>query len=143
MLTVLLLSAGIAAADTAMPFSQLPLPVQTSAKKELKGARILGAGSEMDGGRMTYEVQTKLNGKSRDLSFDANGNLLEIEQQVDLDNLPAKAKAALQARVKQGKIERVESVTAGKSVSYEATIMTQDGRRSEIAVNKDGSPRHE
>jgi hypothetical protein len=44
----------------------------------------------------------------------------------------------LQAKAGSGKILSVESVTKGSTVSYEAVI-EKDGKKSEVAVNSDGS----
>jgi hypothetical protein len=74
------------------------------------------------------------------LSFNAAGKLLEVEEQVDLETIPAAAKAALERRSAGGTIQEVESIAAGDSVSYEAIVMTKSGKHSEIAVNPDGTP---
>ena len=139
-LSSLLVAAGLAVADTKMSFSDLPAQVRTAAKEQLRGAHLVGAGSEEEHGRTIYEVETMLNGKSRDLSFDASGKLLEVEQQVELSSIPAAAKAALEKRSAGGNIRKVEMVTAGDSVSYEASVITKTGKHREIAVNRDGTP---
>jgi uncharacterized membrane protein YkoI len=138
-LSGLLVAACLAVADTKMSFSDLPAQVRTAAKEQLRGAQIIGAGSEEEHGQTTYEVETILNGKSRDLSFDAGGKLLEVEQQVDLRSVPAVVKAALEKRSAGENIRKVEMVTAGDSVSYEASLITKAGKHREIAVNPDGT----
>jgi CRISPR/Cas system CSM-associated protein Csm3 (group 7 of RAMP superfamily) len=85
-------------------------------------------------------VETLLDGKSRDLSFDASGKLLEVEKEVDINSIPAPVKAALERRLAGGTIRKVESVTAGSSISYEASVTTKAGKHTEIAVNPDGTP---
>ena len=139
-LSGLLVASGLSVADAKMSFSDLPGRVQTAAKEQLHSAQIVGASSEKEDGRTTYEVETMLNGKSRNLSFDGEGRLLEVEQQIDLDSIPAAAKAALERRSAGGSIRNVESVTAGGSVSYEASVMTKSSKHTEIAVNADGTP---
>ncbi len=139
-LCALMLVGGLALSDTKMAFSDLPAAVQEAAKSQAKGAQVLGASSEKENGRTTYEVETKLDGKSRDLSFDATGKLLEVEQEIDIDGIPATAKASLLKRVGSGTIQKVESVTAGNSTSYEASVTTKSGKHIEIAVNADGTP---
>ena len=136
---VLIFLCGLAAADTRMAFSDLPAAVQKAAKSQIQGAQVLAASSEKEDGRTTYEVETKVDGKSRDLSFNASGQLLEVEQQVDLNSIPAAAKTSLLKSAGSGTIQKVESVTAGKSVSYEATVTTNTGHHTEIAVNADGT----
>jgi uncharacterized membrane protein YkoI len=51
-------------------------------KEQAKGAQVLGFSKETEKGQTTYEVETKMNGKSRDLTFDAAGTLMEVEQEV-------------------------------------------------------------
>jgi hypothetical protein len=71
---------------------------------------------------------------SRDVSFDKTGAIVAVEREVDLDSIPAAARTAIQ--------KKVESVTEGKSVSYEATIV-KGGKSSEVGVNADGTPHKE
>ena len=52
---------------------------------------------------MEYEVETKANGKSRDLTFDARGTVLEIEEETNLDSIPAAVKTTLQKRAGSGR----------------------------------------
>lgn len=137
-LCVLIVVGGLAAADTKMAFSDLPPAVQKAARSQIQAAQVLRASSEKEDGQTTYEVETKVDGKSRDFSFNAAGKLLEVEQEVDVNSIPAAAKASLLKRVGSGTIQKVESVTAGKSVSYEATVTTNSGQHTEIAVNADG-----
>jgi hypothetical protein len=65
---------------------------------------------------------------------------VEVEEEIALDSIPSAAKAAIQKRAANGKVNKVESVTRGQSVSYEAEITSKTGKRSEVAVQADGSP---
>jgi uncharacterized membrane protein YkoI len=134
---------GASAADTKVRVDQLPPAVQTAMKEQTAGATIVGTSKEREHGRMTYEVQTKRDGKGRDLTFDENGSLLEVEQEVDLDSIPGPAKGAIQKKVAGGTIKKVESVTQGSTTSYEADMTTKDGKNREVAVNADGSTHDE
>lgn len=125
--------------DTKVAFEHLPAAVQAAAKEQAKGASITGASREVEKGQTTYEVETTIGGKSRDLSFDGTGKLLEIEEEVALESLPVKAKESLQMRAGSATIKKVESVTAASAVSYEATVVGKNGKKSEIAVNSDGT----
>ena len=44
---------------------------------------------ETENGKTTYEAETTVNGKSRDVSFDKTGAIVAVEQEVDLDSIPA------------------------------------------------------
>jgi ribonucleotide reductase alpha subunit len=74
------------------------------------------------------------NGHTRDLLFEANGTLAEVEEEVALDTLPAAVKTALAAH---GTLVKVESVTKGTTVVYEG-VVEKTGKRSEVKVTPEG-----
>jgi uncharacterized membrane protein YkoI len=90
-------------------------------------------------GKTEYEIETILNGHTRDLMLDASGGLISVEEEAALDSIPAPAKAAIQKQAVGGKITRVEILTKGKTVAYEAGI-EKAGKASEVVVKADGTP---
>jgi len=131
---------SIFAVEKKIGAKDLPPAVQKAVPRQTKGAEIKGYNQETEKGKTFYEVETMLNGKSRDLLFDASGALVEVEEEIALDSIPSAAKAAIEKRAANGKVNKVESVTRGQSVSYEAEITSMTGKRSEVAVQADGSP---
>jgi hypothetical protein len=129
----------IFAAEKKIESKNLPPAVQKALPGETKGAEIKGYNQETEKGKTFYEVETMLNGKSRDLLFDTSGALVEVEEEVAFDSIPPAAKAAIEKQAANGKVNKVESVTKGQSVSYEAAITSKTGKRSEVAVKADGS----
>jgi uncharacterized membrane protein YkoI len=129
-------------ADTKVKMADLPPAVQAAVKEQTKTATLVGLSKETENGKTTYEAETTVNGKSRDVSFDKTGAIVAVEQEVDLDSLPAAAKTAIQKKIGTGALKKVESVTEGKSTSYEATIV-KAGKSSEVGVNADGTPHKE
>lgn len=125
----------LGAAEKRVQMKDLPPPVAQAVQEQTKGAEIRGLSKETEGGRTQYEVETVAGGKSRDLTFDGSGRLIEVEQEVALDSLPAAARAALEKRTAGGKIVKVETVTRGSATTY-----TKSGRTREIGVTADGSP---
>jgi hypothetical protein len=72
--------------------------------------------------------------------IDTNGAIVEVEEQVALDELPAAVKAGLQAKAGDAKLVKVETLSKrDKLVAYEAQV-TRDGKKSEIQVGPDGKP---
>ena len=126
------------AAETRVQMKDLPAPVQKTVNEQTKNARLKGLSRETEKGKTYYEAETMVNGKSRDLLIDPTGAVVEVEESTTLDSLPAPAKAAIEKYAQGGKIVKVESVTKGSAVSYEATV-TKGGKRSEIAVDTDGN----
>jgi len=123
-----------------LKLEDLPKPVQNTVKEQTQSATLAGLSKEVEKGKTMYEVETKVNGKSRDLLVDASGAIVEVEQETDLATIPAAAKAAIEKLAAGGKIGKVESVTQGTVISYETTITTPAGKKHEVAVNADGTP---
>lgn len=120
--------------------SDLPAPVEKSVAAQSQGATIKGFSQEKENGQTYYEAEMTVNGHSKDVLIDPNGNVVEVEEQVALDSLPAEVKGGLQAKAGKGKIVKVESLTKhDKLVAYEAKVQTA-GKRSEIQVGPDGKP---
>jgi hypothetical protein len=120
--------------------SDLPAAVQKTADKQSKGATVKGYSSEVEDGKLTYEVQLTINGRGRDIAIDANGVVLEVEDTVDLDSLPAAVQDGLKQKTGAGKILKVESLTKkGKLVAYEAVVQTGT-KKKEVQVGPDGKP---
>ena len=120
--------------------SDLPAAVQKAVDEQSRGATVRGFSTEKENGQTIYEAQLVVNGHNRDVSMDATGNVLEVEETVDFNSLPAPVQEGLKKKAGTGKITRVETLTKkGKLVAYEAGV--QNGsKRSEIQVGPDGKP---
>lgn len=129
---------SLAAAEKKFNMIDLPPGVYKSVQEQIKGATVKGVSKEVEGGNTLYEIETSVNGKGRDLTFDASGTLLEVEEEVALESLPAAVRAAVEKEAAGGKISKVETVTKGTLISYEADIK-KDGKHSEVKVNADGT----
>ena len=120
--------------------SDLPAAVEKTVVEQSKGATIRGFSEEKENGQTTYEAEMLVNGHSKDVQMDANGAVIEIEEQVDLQAVSAEVRAGLQAKAGKGKITKVESITKkDKLVAYEAQVVTE-GKKSEVQVGVDGKP---
>ena len=120
--------------------SELPAAVEKTVVEQSKGATIRGFSEEKEKGQTTYEAEMLLNGHTKDVLMDANGVVIEIEEQVDLQAVSAEVRAGLQAKAGKGKITKIESITKkDKLVAYEAHVVT-DGKKSEVQVGPDGKP---
>jgi hypothetical protein len=120
--------------------ADLPPAVEKTVAAQSQGATIKGFSTEVEGGQTLYEAEMTVSGHSKDVSIDPNGAVVEVEEQVALDSLPAAVKAGLEAKAGAGKIVKVESLTKhDKLVAYEAQIRTA-GKKSEVQVSPDGKP---
>jgi uncharacterized membrane protein YkoI len=120
--------------------SDLPTAVQKTVDEQSKGATVCGFSTEMENGKMNYEAQLTVNGKTRDISMNANGVITEIEDQVDFASLSDAVQVGLKKKAGAGKILKVESLTKkDKLVAYEAVVETA-GKKKEVQVGPDGKP---
>jgi uncharacterized membrane protein YkoI len=133
----LAMGAGVLAADKKVQMKDLPAAVQKTVQaEEAKGAKIVGLATEVEGGKTMYEVETTVGGHTKDLLVNAAGAIVETEEETAIDAVPVAVKAALEAR---GKVGKVETVTKGKTVTYEA-VVEKNGKKTEVAVSATGKP---
>jgi len=144
MVSILALACGLAvsaaAQEKTLKKSDLPAAVQQAVDEQSKGATIRGYSSETENGKLQYEVEMTVNGHSKDVTIAPDGTVLEIEEQVAFDSLPAAVRDGLRKKAGAGTITKVEAITKhGTLVAYEAKVHTGD-KHSEIQVGPDGKP---
>ena len=116
----------------------MPPAVEKTVAGESDGAVINGFATEIENGKRLYEVELTVDGHSKDISMDKNGNILEIEEEVAMNSLPNAVQDSLHTAAGAGTIGRIESLTKrGKLVAYEAHVKT-GSKRSEIQVGPNG-----
>ena len=127
------------AAEHSIPCKTLPTTVQAKSKDAVGNATVRNCVKDVSDGKTTYELETMLDGRSKDITFDSDGTVLEVEQQVDAASLPASVASAFHKAAEGGSMGKIESLTRGdKIVSYEG-VVTRLGKRSEIAFRPDGA----
>jgi uncharacterized membrane protein YkoI len=125
--------------ETKVTLKQLPPAVQEAVKAQSTGATVRGYSKEVKDGKALYEVELSVKGRTRDLTFDAQGTIVSDEQQTTLSEIPAPARAAIQKAATGGKLTLVEKVVEGSSTFYEGHI-TKAGKEIEIKVDANGKP---
>ena len=133
-----LMSASVTASERKMAMKDLPAPVQEAVREHTKGLTVVGLSEETEDGETLYEVETRMDGKTRDILFDATGKLVADEKEVTLESIPEAARAALEEVARGGNIRKVEAVTKDGITVYEAQIK-KDGKKSEVVVAADGA----
>lgn len=118
--------------------ADLPAAVQKTVADQSKGATVKGFSREVEKGKTFYEAELTVKGHEKDILMDETGNVVEIEEAVSLDSLPAEVKDGLQKSAGAGRITNVESLTkGGKLIAYEA-VVEHGSKRSEVQVGPDG-----
>ena len=118
--------------------SELPVAVEKAVAVLSQGATVRGYSKEKEHGRTFYEAELVVNGHSKDVLMDAYGQIVEVEEQVEMRTLPTTVQAALKQRAGKANITKIESIAKrGAIVAYEVQVMTQ-GKHKEIQVGPDG-----
>lgn len=116
----------------------LPAAVEKTVAEQSKDATIKGFNTEVEKGKTFYEAELMVNGHSKDILMDEQGNIVEVEEQVNMEQLPAAVQEGLKKAAGGGTISKVESLTkGGKLVAYEA-VVKKGAKRSEVQVGPDG-----
>jgi uncharacterized membrane protein YkoI len=138
--STLLLSATLVAQEKKIKRSDLPPAVEKTVVAQSKGAETRSFSQETEDGQVRYEAELMVNGHSKDIEMDASGAIVEVEEQVAMESLPAAVRDGLQAKAGKGKLIKVESITKhDKLVAYEAQVVT-GGTKSEVQVDANGKP---
>jgi hypothetical protein len=142
--TMLLLSSALSLTaqdhEKKIKRSQLPPVVERTITEQSKGAQIRGFTQEREAGKTYYEAEMKVNGHSKDVLVDAEGIVIEVEEEVNPASLTEAVRKRLQAEAGTGVLRKVESITKkNKLVAYEAQVVT-NGKHSEVQVGPNGQP---
>ena len=138
-LLVGLAALSVQAQEKKIKREQLPPGVEkTVAAEESRGATVKGFVTEVEKGKKIYEAELTANGHGKDISMDAQGNIVEVEEEVSTDSLSPEVKEGLTKAAGGGTITKVETLTKkGKLVAYEAAVKTGT-KKSEVQVGPDG-----
>ncbi len=139
-LSALVAEAGPAQdSETKVNLEGLPPAVVEAVKAQSQGATLRGVAKEVRGGVTLYEAEMTVEGRIKDVTIDARGKIVSIEEQTTLNEIPAAARAAIENAVGTGKLVLVEKVTEGGRTFFEGHI--SDGHKErEVKVDDKGKP---
>jgi uncharacterized membrane protein YkoI len=127
---------SLIAEDTKIKRSDLPAPVQQAIGQISQGAKIVGYAKEVENGKTFYEIEMKTRNLTKDVTLDDAGKTVAVEQEVTFASLPPAVKDGITKAAGTAKIVKVESITKGSTMTYEAAL--KGGKVKEIVVDKDG-----
>jgi uncharacterized membrane protein YkoI len=125
------------AGEAKLQLKDLPPAVKATVEAETKNATLKGFAKEKENGKTVYELESLVNGRTRDLMIDSAGKVYEVEEQLDVNTAPAPVKAALEAK---GKVVVLESVMTNGKTHYEGQVQTKAGKKVSFDLDADGEP---
>jgi hypothetical protein len=120
-----LLVAGSAfAREKKLNRSELPAAVETALQLESQGTEVKHLSQENENGQIFYKAKMKVDGRSKEVLINANGDVLRAKEKVPIDRIPAEVRAEIEARAGfLGHIAEVDSITKNyRLVAYEARV---------------------
>lgn len=125
--------ASLAAQDS------LPQVVASAFHQAYPAARVLHVSKERRDGTVVYEIESRDGDTRRDLIYSTAGAVLEIEERIPVDAVPAVVRAAAERRVAGGTLVGAERVTRGTVVLFEVQLRL-NGRSRFLTYDPEGRP---
>src|SRR5689334_14100934 len=91
--------------------SELPEAVRRTVREQSRGAKVRGLSVETENGVTNYEVELKIDGRTRDVLIDPSGAVVAVEEQVALASLPPAVRTAIHQSAGGGRVVLVESIS--------------------------------
>lgn len=92
---------------------------------------------EKENGKTVYELESIVDGPTRDLMIDAAGKVYVVEEQLDVNQALAPVKTAMEAR---GQIVKLEVVTENGKKHYEGQVRNKAGKTVAVELDFHGKP---
>src|SRR5712691_4756306 len=100
---------------------QVPGPVLTAFKTAYPTAKVRGYALEKENGKTFYEIESIDGARHRDILYNADGSISEIEEGIAATDLPAEAQQTLKQKYPKAVVTTAEKVTIGDKVAYEVS----------------------
>ncbi len=120
------------AQDQKIDLKKVPANVLSAFHKAYPAAEIKGTSIESEKGHSYYEIESVQGTQHIDLLLTRSGKIIEVEETIPENELPAPVMKTLQAKFKELKINKAERVTSGKKVTYELSIESNKKRHSVV-----------
>ncbi len=139
-LVLLLLAGGSPslAQEKKLRIKDLPSAVKSAFRQAYPKAKITGAGSEKEKGTIYYEIESLEGRTKRDLLYTATGQIVEVEEAVSMDDVPAVVKTTLEKEFPKPVISKSERVIKGGILRYEFQVKVVKGVK-EVVIDSAGT----
>ena len=134
---LLLASLSASAQETKISEKDVPQAVIAAFKSAYPNATVRGYAKEKEHGKLFYEIESKDGATMRDLLYNPDGTVAEIEETVAVTDLPAEAQQAIKSKYPKAVVTKAEKVTEGDKIKYEVSARSGKKRIS-LSFDADG-----
>ncbi|HYR75358.1 MAG TPA: PepSY-like domain-containing protein [Pyrinomonadaceae bacterium] len=135
-MAVSVLAIATVAQEKKITGKDVPAAVMTAFKTAYPNATIRGYAREKENGKVFYEIESREGTTTRDVLYNPDGTVAEIEESIAAADLPAEVQQAMKEKYPKAVITKAERTTAGDKVSYE--IVARQGKKR-VTVEFDSS----
>lgn len=115
-----------------------PKPVTDAVAKAFPKSTVSACKAEKEHGHDQFEAKiVKADGSKAEIDVAPDGKILQVEEVVPLDKVPAAVTKAFAAKYPKGKATRAEKQTADGKVSYELAFTLGDAHK-EVTFDETG-----
>jgi hypothetical protein len=102
--------------------ADVPAAVSQAVIKQYPKAKVSGWSKELEDGKTTYEASVTEGPSKRDVVFAEDGSLVAIEEAIQVSDLPAAVKSAIQSRYPGASVRKVERISHVDQLQYEVAL---------------------
>ena len=133
-------SPAFAQEESTMSVTEVPAAAMTAAQGAAPGVTFSSAAMDDDEGTQTYELSGQdASGKHIEVDVLADGTVEEVEQQIDIADLPAAVKATWDAEMAGVTPTMIEKSTRPDNTIVYEFEGERDGQAFDAEINEDGS----
>lgn len=136
-MAVSLLAISSVAQEKKITAKDVPAAVMSAFKTAYPNATIRGYAREKENGKLFYEIESREGTMTRDVLYNPDGTVAEVEESVAATDLPPEVQQAIKEKYPKAVIARAEKTTAGDKVSYEI-VARQGKKRITLEVDSSG-----
>lgn len=127
------------ASTTASADDACPAPVKTTLEQKFPKSTITRCKAEREHGRDQFEVKlSKADGAKIEVDVSPDGKILQVEEKISVDKVPAAVTKAFGQRYPKAKLDAAEKQTPSEGApTYELEFTTDKGRK-EATFTEDG-----
>ena len=121
-------AASIPGQEQKISARSVPSAVIKAFKSAYPNATIKGFAREKENGKVFYEIESKDGDVGRDVLYNADGSVAEIEETVAVGDLPAAIRESINSKYPNAVITKAEKTMQGETVGYEVFAKYGKGR---------------
>jgi uncharacterized membrane protein YkoI len=116
--------------------AEVPAGVQKTIRETVDNGTLGDITKSTEDGDTSYDVEMTKDGKKREFSVNTDGELESI--QVGLQETPDPVQNSILARLKDGKLDKIDKETDDDGGSVFVATMTQNGKTQEVRITPNG-----